>query len=423
MNICKKIIKITSMINIFKKKKNNKTNIIITIQNDIINEEYINKKTCDKNIIKSTTNILYKILICTILMWPIILMIVYAVIRKEIKYITSNIFQFLPICQYIIGSLYYSSNHYNNCLKRNIDNIKYIIMSYMLSLGISIIIFVTIIVLMTCGSNLSIFKELATHTNLVGFIFVILATAFHSFFSYLIILINLITFGLIFIAHSIEISKYYEKLDKFVDKNPDELSLESITREHAETKSYHGASVDKLNNLFSSITIIGFIGSYYVILYYNTKYTSIYNYMFLATFIIIELLYIYSINKVKSAVSDISKLMSSEKIISRYLSVVNFKDMVTSTGSVNVEDNNDSNDNVLTGQLSHIIEISTRTAIRVNENMRSLAWHTLQKKLSEEWDCFNICGFDIDDATILNKLITIIVGFLMLLNIKNLFGL
>ena len=412
MDICKNIIKCTSMIDLFEKQQSGDIEtLVVTIQNDNVIEQYINKTSCNPNSVKCVLDTLHKLFVSIVLVWPVILMLVFAIIKKDIKYITSNIFQLLPISQYIIGLIYYKSDHYYICLKRNVDNIKHIVISYIVSVIISLGIFVSIIILMACKSNLSIFRELTNYTNIIGFIFVIIFTGLHSFYSYLVILINLVTFGSIFIVHSLEISKYYNTLEKFIGENLDQLSLESITKEHAETKSYHSLSVKKFNSLFSSITIIGFVGAYYVILYYKSDFSSIYNYMFLATFIVIELLYVFSINKVKNAVSNISKLMSSEKIISRYLSIVQFKDLSD-------DDNND-----VSIQLRHLIEISNRTAIRVSENMRRLEWHTLHKKLSEEWDCFNICGFDIDDATILNKIITIIVGMFMLLNIKNLFGL
>ena len=415
MKICKNIIKITSMLNIFKKRHYDDSNVIITVQNDMVSSQHVNQQTCNYNNLKLSTDIIYKLFVSILLSWPIILMLVFAIIKKDIKYITSNLFQLLPITQYVIGLFYYRGNHCYECLKRNIDNIKYIVLSYVLALVISLGIFISIIILMACNSNLSIFRELTDHTNTLEFIFVIIFTALHSFYSYLVILVNVVTFGSIFIMHSIEISRYYNKLNTFIDTNSGKLSLESVTMEHAETKSYHSASVKKMNILFSSITIIGFIGSYYVILYYKTKFSSIYNYMFLAAFITIELLYVYSIHKVKNAVSDMSKLMSSEKVISRYLTSVSFKDMVV------VEKNE--NGDVILDHLTHIVDIVSRTSVRTEEIMRYSTWHTLREKLSEEWECFNICGFDIDDATILNKIITIVVGVFMLSNLKNLFGL
>jgi hypothetical protein len=422
MKIYKNIIKLSSMMEFFRKKKNDKiTNIIITINDDMAQTAYKQNNKCNYNLLQYIFNISYKFFVSCILLWPIILVAVYAIKFKDSNYFTSNIYLFLPIIQYIMGILYYKTNHISNSIKRNIEHMKYILASYILSLIISVCIFISIIVLMACKANLSIFRELSSSTDRTGFIVVVIFTGLYAFYSYLIILINLTTFGSIFIMHSMEISKYYDKLDKFIDINSEELSLESITKEHAETKSYYSLSVDKLNNMFSSITIIGFIGAYYVLINHNTKYASIYNYMLLATFAIIELLYVYSINKVKGAVSNITKLMSSEKIISRYLSTVVFKDIIVDNSTDSDQQNSKSSFPIDGKKIDHIIDISTRVSIRVNETLKSLTWHTLQRKLSEPWDCFNICGFDIDDATILNKLITVIVGTLMLFNIKTAF--
>lgn len=105
-------------------------------------------------------------------------------------------------------------------------------------------------------------------------------------------------------------------------------------------------------------------------------------------FLIIELVYIYStINEVKKNVSTIYTLIASD------------------------------NDN----HSVYIKDISLRSMIRTHENalhLQAIDWLVLNFILKDSWKNFKIFGFDIDDATIMQKTIAVIVGLFMLVN-KN----
>lgn len=410
MNIlCKNILKLSSMISLFDKNTEDiGTEISIMTDGGI---QVSNRTKKDKySILKLIIDILYKIFVGGILIVPSIIVLYYAIINKDIKYALTNIFLILPIIQYITGIIYQQSKHFNITLKRNAQIIEHGNIIYIIPIIVSGIISIIMSILLIKKKNLSVFSKIMGKYGIVEKVLVTLFTTIHFFYSYIIILTNFIIFGITFILHYNNISKYHTTLTDHFNTKSTIIPLDGITKEHSEIKSYHADSVNKFNNIFSTLTIIGFIGSYYTIAYYNTSYIGIYDYIYTGTFFLIELMYIYIIHRVKQIVSDILKLMSSEKIIHIYL-------------TKRVIYNNEETDNEFSMEktVTELKKISNDIFINVIENSRNLSWQILKETLSESWESFTVCGFEIDDATIINKLVAIIVGVLMILNVGNIF--
>ena len=63
-----------------------------------------------------------------------------------------------------------------------------------------------------------------------------------------------------------------------------------------------------------------------------------------------------------------------------------------------------------------------RLIIKISENSEGTDWIILDKKLGGEWEKFNLFGFDIDDDTLMKKIIAIICGIGMILNLYKIIG-
>ena len=68
------------------------------------------------------------------------------------------------------------------------------------------------------------------------------------------------------------------------------------------------------------------------------------------------------------------------------------------------------------------MDIIVKSMIKINENAEGTDWIILNKKLVEEWEKFKLFGFDIDDDTLMKKIIAIIIGLGMLLDLHKIFG-
>src|SRR5690606_23376869 len=78
--------------------------------------------------------------------------------------------------------------------------------------------------------------------------------------------------------------------------------------------------IHDLNNMFSSITIIGGIAVYFLILLYAFEKYSICHYVDIVIYAIVEIAYFYTIYVLKNHVQNIVSLGTSPKFMNRFLS-------------------------------------------------------------------------------------------------------
>jgi len=386
--------------------------VIFTFGNDGLNSTIVNSKRCNFNALKKILNILYKILVLCILLWPFILSIVEAAQKKNIQYFTANLFTSLGVLQFIFGIYYYNKDHYTKSVKRNSEYYTWIYGSHIVAILLSVVIAILSVILLVKNKNLLMFEEIWFELKIGSKVIFCIAIFINKFYECFVIFTNIVTFSSIFILHSIEIKKFKILIEKFLDKEQNVI-FDNIMEEHTEKKKYHSESVSKLNALFISTTICGLIGTYFITIYIKKSNTiSVFHYIYIGIFVVTEIIYIYSINKVKSYISDIIDIISSDKIITVYLEQTPFQDLRPTE-----------NNNELVNEIREIKDMCKRTMIKSFEIVNYVKWQSIHRKLAESWDSFNILGFELDDSTLATKTITVIIGFFMILNLNSALGL
>jgi len=417
---------------IFKKnnstaEKTNLKEIIVEIANGKVRKKENKKKIIPiMKYLYNIINLLIPILILCIIIFPIIYAIIRAISDKDIRYVTGILFRFLFIFQYIFGYTYYKKNNYKKMIKR-IHDYKYILkIGLICSTILSIVISLITIILLIKESDVNIFSDEYNKLNLTTQIIIGIAIFINTYFSYNIFLINLLVFAYIFLIHSLYIKKYTDKLKKYINNNTDELTITSIINEYSKLKAQYTKSVKNINNIFSSIIIIGVISGYFMIVNYNTKFFNKISYIEIICFLIISIIYIYSINNIKQKVSDIITIINSPKFSEKFLSRVILNQIKSKKDKLSKEKtlkditkilSNKSKSNKKNTNL--IKDIAFRNMIKSHENAESLDWLILMDKLNSNWEAFKLFGFDIEDATIIKKIIAIIVGLVMILNLND----
>nr|QBK88389.1 MAG: hypothetical protein LCMiAC01_00530 [Mimivirus LCMiAC01] len=183
-----------------------------------------------------------------------------------------------------------------------------------------------------------------------------------------------------------------------------------------------------LNNMFTSIAVVGLIEAMFTIKYYNTIYIYPIHYVNIILFLITEVIYIYVIKMVKESVSNISSIINSPEFIQRYLSRTQLDDLDL-VGEEEEEEDNISNlgktlkkniycTNTLEHYNHNMINITLRNMIKISENAKGIDWSILTTKLGDDWEKFKFFGFEIDDETVIEKFF-VIFGFLIgILNLR-----
>lgn len=415
--------------------------IVINVnpKNEITNNIVNTKKPFYKNSKFITSiNYLYMLFIIMVVVWPCLYILLISILRENTIYITTNMFIFIHLVQYIFGLIFYQNDFFTQVIVYIKKYDKKITISYVFTTIISIILSTIFVILLCLNFNLNIYSELYNNMELSGRICFIIAILLNKIYSYNIYFSNIIMFSSNSIIQSIKINNYANKLNKLVSNNIKNINIEYIIKDYITLKEYHTQSINKLNNIFSSITLLGIIGLHFMILHFNTIYSNVFTYIDILCFAIIEGLYIYSMNKVKSASSEIKELINSPKFIDFFLSkdsfigfdgdtYMNYKEELDIINKKNKKNkkykrtNSDKlkNTDSLNKKMNFIKDKTLRLVIKAHESSDNIDWIILNSLLSEEWDKYSLLGFEIDDGTLIEKLIAIIIGFFMLSNISS----
>jgi len=339
--------------------------------------------------------------------WESVYSVVYAVTQKQYRHFTSNIFSLMYFSQYIL-----SVRHIKNMkMSKLMDNALFIHIVLLIGIIISSAIPLLVLILVTNGVYVNIYSNLFVGLTEVSKVFFCLLLYFSKFFSYTVFFVDVMVFTLMFTNHCYNIGEYVRKLNDVIEGNTTDITSEMVIGDYCVLKTMHTKYVDMMNDIFTSITFFGFVGSYYVFINVGSGYNGVLNYIDISCFCFIEIIYIFTINKVKSSVDDIKKLILSEKYINSSLSKALFKEILP----------NDDKETE-TEKINTIKNISMRSMIRIHESAQSLDWLVLSKKLEEEWDTFKIFGFEIKDSDIVQRLVAIVFGVLMLINFDQKIG-
>lgn len=433
MNFYINFLKLTGICNIIEPK--NKTNdiqinVILNSKNEI-EQHIINKNRTQiwKSILNTILNIIYPILILSLISWSFIYVVLLSIMNKTISYIVNDDISFIFIIQYAFGMYYYRSDHFKNIINTTkINNNKRFKIILICCLILNFILAIMSVILFIKGVNINIYTKLYVSKIISSIILF-----FDKFYKYNIFLSNIITFALVLKNHIQSIHSYLINLDMVANTKTEDLTLNLIVQDYNLIKGEFNESVSKLNNIFSSVTITGIIGSYFALISLSEGTPAVLIYVDLAYFFAIECIYIYTINMVRIKVNSIIDIINSQKLMEIFLnrnaferfnadvysvespeSQKLFKSILKSNSETFVLNAEEKDDNI-----KIIKEISLRNMIRINENSHSIDWLILNMKLNDKWDSFSFLGFEISDADMIKKLVSIIVGFLMLTNLNQ----
>ena len=268
-----------------------------------------------------------------------------------------------------------------------------------------------------------------------------------NFYSYNIFFVNIIVFASILNYQRIGIKTYLEKLEIIINGNAENMTVSSILEEFSKMQSHYRETVRNMNFMFTSITIIGLISSYFALMNINTKFDGINTYIDLALFVIIEGVYIITIGQINDTKGDIRTIIGSPTFVSKFLDKnqlgpvfgdIYNENIQSSHNETNIEavrmnqstmslrksntrgDNNriimDTYEAINRGlddsekKIDLIKNMTFRNIIISNQNGISLDWLVLYNKLSEDWQPFKLFSYDITDTQIVQKMAIIIFG-------------
>jgi len=445
----------------------NKNTIVIDIEKD--GNVNLNQRdsigSCFDNIyVKNTINFFHFLIIISFIIWPCIATIITSDRKDDIKIITSNTFSFLVLIQYILGCIYFRCSHFMKIIQLSNNSDNLLKKSFYSALIISFLLAILSIILLGMDYKINIYSDLYKDVDNGGKVGVMMLLFVEKFYSYYIFSINTIIFAVVMIVQSAEVDNFYELLKGKIE-NGEIFDISTVMNEYLRIKNNHGEIVDKLNSIFSSLTSIGIVNAYFVVVNFRTEYIGALQYINSAWVILIEIVYIYVMIQVKESVEDIIKLLDSPRFVELYFRQYNMDDFElfdssnkgirnTDMKSIKLDNLNIINNNrksftssfskdifksslntkTIYNKIKHVNknqqnsfdyiakdmnmlkEITLRAMIICQENSAVSYWNAIETKLKDPFKSFSILGYDMDDTTLLQQGFTLIVGFILTTN-------
>lgn len=414
------------------------------VQNDIVKQQ---KPFHKKKLFRHIINNIYRLCIILILSFECVYPIVRAGIDANVRHFTASFFSYMYLVQYIFGIIFYSDDYGNKYYDKTMQKLKeynqYVFVSYIVGFVIALVLSLFSVAFVAYESGIGTYGQLYAESNTVGKVILLVYICVNRFYSYNICVVNAVTFAAILCVQSISIKNYNTRLAETIDENIIELDINLTIQEFTELKCYYDESIDKFNNIFGSILVCGMLGCYFTIINHNYDMVTIFTYIDIVYYVVIQATYIITLGIIKRAVDNIKKLTSSVKFTTLILSKSDFAEVHgLSTDRLQKSPSLISNSNMLTSRsprklqdrvivdsgscqdgdkkIDMIKNISIRSMIISNENGACLDWIILDKKLSDPWNSFVVLGFEISDSVMIQQLMSIAFGFLGLLQISKL---
>ena len=387
-------------------RHNDYHNDVVDIELGTTEIEIVYNDKNDKNDKKWNYQYINNIFIILLLIWTPFASIILSIYYKDSSHIVSSLYNIIFVSHYIHSMTYFKKKHMNNSISKN--NKLYVKMVYC-SLIVALMISIANVIILNMGFNVhvySVFFNIDGNTKLNVFLSIILFL--ESIYGYVIFFITSITFCFVLMNDKTKINNYRLKLHDYIKGTSDmNTKVNSIANEYTKMKESFSKTVENLNTYFVAMNIIGIAELCAVI---STFGNGNYDYIMIGNivlFLIIEFMYILSIQNVRSNIDSIISMATSQKFISSIFR--------TSNTNKNIEMSQDIT-------MENILDTSKQSLIAILSIDESIDWLVLNTILTKEWDSFNFLGVKIDDSAILQKLLGVILAMIFADNVMTFFN-
>jgi hypothetical protein len=259
-------------------------------------------------------------LFITILMGWLIPYTIYMSIRdKVIIHFGRSLFQLVIVLQYFLAIRYFCRNHFYKNIVCNTDLLRRVKIVLPIVSTTSIILSIINLCLLNVGKDLFVYTDVYVKCSTIGKIFMSILIFFSSLYSYLTFSINACIFAINMIYHKRTVSKYSKNLDHYIKNSMNTVrKLNIIASEYSQMKDKYEQTVELFTPFFSTLNFVGFATMYFYLMTISNKTICATEIINIGLFLIIQLVYIISIQAVNNNISDISDCVVSSNIIATF---------------------------------------------------------------------------------------------------------
>jgi hypothetical protein len=285
-------------------------------QNTYVAKPRTQKKGSTKRLIFTT---LYVIIIYILIMWLVVYSLYMAIRDKNIFTFGRSWFQILLALQHHYATTYFSDNHFYENIMSNEQLKKYMTYATPCLLVFSVMLGFLNVALLNKGFRYNGYDELFKHSSDTQKALLSLLIFLDSFYSYITFTINSCVFVINMLYHKITVSNYSDSLGAYIKNSMNVVrKLNIIATEFSQMKYMFNKTVQLLSPFFSVLNFIGFITIYFYLNAVQHNDLGVSEFINVILFVIVEYVYIQTIQSVNQNISNISETVTSNSIIATF---------------------------------------------------------------------------------------------------------
>ena len=336
---------------------------------------------------------LYNFIIISILSWGLIYSLYIVIANKDWPYLYKSAFRLFILVQYIIGMIYFKSNHIISKFHKHNKLVAKTRIALIISFVCVFVLCITNIFLIIYDKNIFIYSSIYS-MNKLGSIFLHLVETFYSYLSFF---TNTSIFVITMVYHRYRLTYYKNNLTTYADSSISlAQKINSIITEYSNLKEDHNYTIKKLSPFFIALSIGGIVHSYCMALLYTDYTISVSEILNTVMLLIILIIYIYSFQIVANSLVDINSIVNSPIFINNCIRKnVSEKELPT----------------VLNNQITNeqIYNIVVQSYITNVESSEFESWLMLTHIIKQPWEYFSLFGLiEMNGSNMVQKLISIL---------------
>lgn len=355
--------------------------------------------------LQMTLNILYQILIWSIISLPIITSIVFSVQYNNIDIFLSNLYNLMNSVLFIAVVIYFYTDHYNDYLMKTFYK-KYLWKISVIELTISMIYaLVMVLILLLTDHKINIYSELRLleTVGMTEYVFIVICMLLEKFISFGVYIATINIFVCSLYSHIYKINDFVR--DYLIDVSDDGYETRTIVKELIKLRKSYSLTVSSLSPIFTVLTIIGVIAGYFIIKIETEKriLNGISQYISGVIFIILEIIYFIAVFKMNETLNQLQENHYSVNVLNVYLPSENDTQLFSDQKLLRTQPS----ERLIGAHAPKNEMLLTMTQISARHSFL-FEWSFLNTEICRPWDKFSFMGLEIDNSSIILKALGLI---------------
>ena len=263
--------------------------------------------------------LVYNSIIILIMLWRVFYSVYMAFRDGEFLHVGRTTFQVLFAFQYVLGIIYFRADHFYENIGDKSEMISKLKMAVPFTILIALALSITMTGLMATGHTIHGYTDVFDSANLIGQVFLSVLLFVDTFYSYLTFTINACIFTVNMLYQKSVVNGFVKRLNLFINSSQDgDSKVTNIAQDYALTKDGWDATVSAMTYFFWYLNFFGFLASYFYLQAIEQNDISADEISNLVLFILIDVIYIYSITNVNRDISRISDTLGCTALLLQY---------------------------------------------------------------------------------------------------------